>query len=444
VSFFRQHHLHRAHKYYRSHREVLWALTGNSFEIIIGALVFALMPVILTNYLHSERDAGFAMALFSALQILLLFPLAGRLIDRKGAIWTFQLGVFLEFLGAMICLLRFDFLGILIFFAGYYCRWAFFVVEAFLLEKSKPSEGGFVFGIREELFAIANFLGILAFPIFLAPESWYLLPLLSIATNFLTMFFLQEIKNKVFLPWRYLLSRRSLRDARQHLTHRRQRFFDSIHRTFNISATVRAGWRFITINHRFPLFVIGTSIFEGIFYGAIWFLFPIHLAHLAGAGGESLSLGIYEIVTLVLALLCGLLADRINWRFLEESAWFIMLITIWLLPFWHSPFALVLLGFFIGLANNFFTAASNHALAFFNNDHEEDGRFTAFNKIIMNMGFMISPIICGLLYQYWGFQIALFYIAIAVTIIALWMIYLSLTLKKPIREKVQHLPLAKK
>lgn len=376
-------------------------MLAQSNSKIWGAAMFAMMPIMGAAYFGGAQNAGLMIGILTGLQVFIFNPIAGQLIDKKNSLWAFWIGIGAEILGSLIFILFPHWWALILFFMGFSVRWSFFVSESYILKQSKSEEGGFIFGLREELFAMANFAGILLFPLFIISTTWSWLPVLTILFATLSALLIIDIPKDS--------------DHNQKL---------DIKKALNIWSTISAASRFITINHKFPLFVLGSKIFEGIFYGSIWFLFPLHLSRLIVGGDNSLHLGIYEIVTICLALFCGLLADRWDWRKLEARSWALMLIMIWLLPFWHSPLALVFLGFFIGAANNFFMAASYHALAKHDVDHEEDGQFNSFADTVMNLGYMIAPVICGILYQAYGFQVSLLFVASSVTIIGIWMLTL--------------------
>ncbi len=403
MNFFREHKLKGFGKYFVSHKDVYSALTAQTLETTVGAVVFALMPVILAFYLGNEQIAGIVIALFTALQIFVFIPLSGVVIDKKGALLAMKLGVFAEIIGILLWVLVDLNWGIYFFFLGYFFRWSFFLIDPFLLRRTESEEGGFWFGLKEEIIAIGNFLGILVFTWFVAREHWYFLPFVSALTHIISLSFLYtvEVKGK-----------------------KRKITWKALCQAFNYWHFIKSGLSFIHKNHRYPLFNLGSNLFEGLFYGSIWFLLPLHLAKMA-VEGDSLSLGIYEVVTIAFALICGVLADRLDWRKQELFSWLIMIVMVWILPFWHSQFALVVIGFVIGLANNFFASAGYHVLALFDEDHEEDGQYVAFAKIVCNSGYMVSPIICGYLYYNFGFDLALVFVAVVVTLIALWMLFLT-------------------
>ena len=392
----------------RNHKDILYALSAHGLEAILGSLTVVLMPVLLTGIWQSEQKAGMLIMLLTGAQVFLFNPLAGALSDQKGALKVMKWGVVLEFLAILSWLFMSSGLGLYLFFLGVLARKTFFMSEALMLSRITKKEGGFWFGLREEILALSNLLGVFLLPWFLIMGHLEFIPFLMACVNITSLFLLWQVS----------------RDTEQ----KNKNSWKQVLGYFNYWKFIKSGLRFVHKNHQYPLFNIGTNIFEGLFYGSIWFLLPLHLMNTVG--NNSLSLGIYEVVTIISAFVCGILADRIDWRKQELWAWGLTLVLVWVLPFWHHYEMLVFIGFFIGLANNFFVAAGYHVLALFDEDHEEDGRYTAFADILKRIGYMFSPAICGYLYQVHGLQSALIFVAVLVSFVAVWMIYLVHVLGK--------------
>ena len=367
--------------------------------IFSGSLVKIMMPIFLAFHFGGEQNAGFLIAALALIQMLFLQPLAGRIFDQKGLIFAFKIGLAFEIFAGLIFFLFQSKWALLFFLFGYLARASFFIMEPFLLRNINPKKSGFFFGLSQEVVAAAHFLGLLAFPFFLREGNEIFLPLFSVFFAAVSFFFLREVAEKKNL-W--------------------QPHFKWI--SFDFLRVCRAGLHFVRKNHQYPEFCIGSALFHGFFYGAIWFLLPLHLAHLVAGGG--LEIKIYEVATLLCALGCGLAADRFDWRRIEKYAWGGMLLCVWILPFWHSSSGLILLGFFIGLANNFFFSASNAVLTRFDRDHAEDGGFSEFSKILSTGGRLVSTMVCGVLYFHFGLQQSLYFVAAVVSIIAIWMFFL--------------------
>ena len=123
-------------------------MVAHAVQFAWGAIIFALMPVMAAFYLGSEQNAGFFVGGLAALQVFLLNPIAGQIIDKKGSLVAFWIGLSGPVLGS-VCLLLFpSALGVFLFFIGMTVRFSFFASNAYTLKKSGKDEGGFIFGLR--------------------------------------------------------------------------------------------------------------------------------------------------------------------------------------------------------------------------------------------------------------------------------------------------------
>ncbi len=394
-------------------KEISLVLITHMIIGIVGAVILGIMPVILESIWQSKQMAGIIIMILTGIQVFIFMPLAGNYIDKYGPLKSLKLGIIFEFIGALILGLTTSGIGIYIFFIGVMLRWAFYMSAAFVLSRVPKSEGGFWFGIREELIAIANFIGLIFLGYFLTGSNWIIIPILMVLVDIIGLFILQKIK-------------------KEEIKQKKSKFsFKKFISIFNFGETIRSGLNYVFLNHKYPLFNIGTNLFEGLFYGSIWFLFPLHLASKIGVDGlGTLHLEIYEIITILFAVAFGFISDRFDWKKLEYIAWIITLWAVWLLPFLNTYEALIFVGFIIGLTNNLFAASGYHVLALFHKDTKENGRYMSSANIIKNMGYMISPAICGYLYEYYGFSTALTFVSVSVSFVAIWMIYLTFKLKR--------------
>jgi len=141
-------------------------------------------------------------------------------------------------------------------------------------------------------------------------------------------------------------------------------------------------------------------------------------------------MGIYDLVTMLLAGLCGYIADRYNWKFIHGLGWFLIAIGSVLLPNVSLSVGLILAGFIIALGNNLSAFAANHILTKHDIDHREDGSFMALTTMVRSLGYVVAPIVTGYLYYNFGFFVALGFTCIVSTIIAIWMMWQTSILKR--------------
>jgi MFS family permease len=405
VKLFREHHIHRAHQFIGENKKLVSSLLTFGILSSIGAVAFAMLSTMGADFFGGEKNAGAIIATFRMTVILLIIPLFGYLVEERGAHIVLKIGILCEMLGSALFFVVQNKWTFLIFAAGFFLRWTLFNINPLILNNSQKESGGFWFGLKNEMYSLGNFIGLMLLPYFLLKENWPAVALYSVVSSILGLLIIKDVTDK----------------PASHKT-------ETLLQRINIFAVFQKGIRYVKANHSYPVFALGTQLFQGVYFGAIWFLFPLHLAHLMGSGG--ISLGVYEIVTLCLAIVCGILADRMNWRKIEEISWGIMILLVWILTFYYTYMSLILLGIFIGIANNFFSAASYHALTRYNENPAENGGYSSFLRAILNVGYMVSPLLCGFLYEYSGFHSAMVYVAMSVSIIGMWMIGFCFIVKK--------------
>lgn len=74
--------------------------------------------------------------------------------------------------------------------------------------------------------------------------------------------------------------------------------------------TFYRGWRFIQRCRQFPLIPLTVSFFEGIYFASLWFIIPLYLSAHPEYHATGLEIGIYEIVSVCVAVIFGYIADK--------------------------------------------------------------------------------------------------------------------------------------
>jgi uncharacterized YccA/Bax inhibitor family protein len=270
------------------------------------------------------------------------------------------------------------------------------------------NSGGMMFGLYEDLKSIAFFLATLSIPIFSVSKNYKIggiVLFVFAAISFLMMF---KVKNDLTKPKKI-----------------------SLLKAFNMVYTIKSSFNFIKKNKHFPLLTLSTAVFEGFFYGTIWFLFPVYFVKSGGATTfGSLDLGIYEIVTILIAGYSGYLADKYKWNNMLKLGWLLAIIGLVLMPIFPSTIGLIIAGAIIAIGNNIFAFSAEHALEKFDIDHREDGEFMGLKNLLLDTCYGVSPLIAGILYSVFGFAITLFVMAAFLSIIGILTIFLSVKLGK--------------
>jgi MFS family permease len=143
-----------------------------------------------------------------------------------------------------------------------------------------------------------------------------------------------------------------------------------------------------------------------------------------------MTLGIYELMTIFCAALMGYIADKYDWKFLHILGWILAICGVVVMSLFPTVLMLILSGAIVGIGNNMFSESAHHALEKYDIDHAEDGAFMALSAIARESGYMVSPIVCGILYGTYGFQAALLFCATCVVLIGCLMIWQTLKLKR--------------
>jgi MFS family permease len=277
--------------------------------------------------------------------------------------------------------------------------------ETYILKTSKKDEGGMLFGIFGNMSSSAVFLATAALPFYVIAgremlAAWTLIVVYGL--SFLILY---------FLPNDQVLVEDNSRG-----------FWTSL----NPLPAVRQGLHFVKANSNYPMLTLGATFFEGIFYGTVWFIFPLHMAKVGLAGMQSgMHLGVYDLVTALFAGYAGFLADKYNWRHAHSLGWFFVIVGLIALPFYGWPVWLVIVGFVIAIGNNLSYYAAAHALEANDIDHREDGSFVGLKSVASSLGYAISPLIAGYLYSRYGFAVSLSVNSALCIIIAIAMIWFT-------------------
>jgi predicted MFS family arabinose efflux permease len=282
------------------------------------------------------------------------------------------------------------------------------VYRAYLLRTTNEEEGGTIFGIGDNLISLAFLLGTLSIPFFAQNRSYFWLGIIIILSNLILYIILHYIKDEKFLD------------------KPKTRFS-----VINPVRTISKSLDFIKKGDYFPLMTLAAALFGGLFYGSIWFIFPLKFADAGELSFiDGLELGIYDLVTVFTAGICGHLADKYNWKKMHLSGWIIVLAGMWMLPLLNFRLGLIIAGLIIGIGNNLFYYSACHALEKYDKMHKEDGAFTAFTKMCETLGYAISPLLVGAVYYYYGFTMALVAGISLSSIVALLMIVFSVRMGK--------------
>lgn len=395
------------------HRKLLQLMTFQSIARYTSDLSYAVIAVVVASY-YNAWIAGLFFGVFNLIQAYLTNPLAGTLADRIGSKKTIYIGLVAMIGAALVWLtLPMHNIAVLSIFGILYLGSYSFrqTDEVYILRMSQKKEGGVNFGLSESLYCLARFFSTLSIPYFIITghqsfAAWAML--IGALINAFGIIGIPEDK----------LARKKAK---------------GIINAINPLLPIKNGWNFIRKNDGYPMMLIGNALFEGVFYGTIWFVFPLHLASLGSTEAISgMTLGVYELVFFATAVFFGYIADRHNWRASHVWGWILVAIGVLLLPINNIPSWLILVGVVIAIGNSMSNFAADHALAEYDVDHREDGSFIALKNIVNDTGYAIAPLVAGYLFYRGGFEISLSFTIILSVVIAIWMAWLT---KKTITKK---------
>lgn len=407
-------HLPRlAREFGNQHKPALAAIGGQVITRFASALLYSLIPIMLAAQ-HGEWLAGVLFSLLSVLQAFGINPITAAISDRVGSR--------LPMLGGGVTAIASGLLWIFaplenpvwlaVFFIFYAAQMSLREsINTYLLRTTDKNSGGLIFGLQANIFSTAYFFSTIAMTFFVASGDWQgagLLMLLGGAVN---------------LAWAWRLPNDLPKQKKSSAE-------PSWLRTLNPFATIGHGWHFVRQNSYFPVLALGNTCFQGFFYGTLWFVLPLHLAATTtGSVEDGLQLGIYELVTMLIAGLAGWLADRLNWRWMHTWGWLLVMAGAALMPFFSGAIGLIVLGAVIGIGDNLESFAGEHALEYYDIDHREDGSFSGLRSLIEDSGYAISPLVSGFLYAAYGFESTLAVLAIFCAVIGTSMIALTWKLR---------------
>jgi len=380
--------------FFERHKDPLTILFADGVFGFASTVIFGILAVMVVRLGYSPAFAGLFMALPQAGQMIFTDALGGNLADSLGAKRTIQLGMVCFFLGLIgFAIAGYNIVGLSIFALFYFATTSLRVTSTYVMRTIGADEGGAIFGLRDSFVGLMSFVATLTFGFFLDESRLLLIFWVAAglaAANLLATFFARddlECEQAEKFAWKKVL---------------------------NPLSTVRHGMHFIRENEYYPLLLVFYEAFNSAFYAGVWFLFPLYFASMEdGSFIDGLPLGIYEIVTVVLSGVVGVIADRRGWFSLGFFGSILLVVSLLLLPIFGENFWwLVAVGGVITVWDVTICGAFNHVVEEHDVDHAEDGSFQAFRSMFSNIFFTFVPITIGWVYGAFGFIPALWVICL--------------------------------
>lgn len=387
-------------------RSVITMSSGYAIALMSTMLMYILLPIILTD-LRGETRAGVAIMLMTMVQVFFFGPLAASYADRFGARRSlygyalfFTLGGILWLISGIVSGMRvsiFMTLMLICFAAAYGCK----MIEAYILRVSPAGSSGIAFGFLVTLAGVGRFVATLIQP-YLVTQSYPRGAWIMIGTMILFALFLawsQDDVSSLHLSDNTKDNKADNKHIwRQSITHT---LAHSYKRAF------LHGWVFVCRCRYFPLVPLSVALWEGIFFGSLRFIIPLYLAQHPDYISQGWEIGIYEVVSIFIAVLCGYLVDKWHtWR-IVGIGWIMILIGSLIMILSPHITTMITIGLIIAIANSLLYASGQHILAIHDRDHDDDGAYSQMRQFVLNIGFMLMPLLWWYLHMSGGEQFTL-------------------------------------
>ena len=363
---------------------------------------------------------GLLVGVSSAVQLLLDVP-AGRILDRFGYRRFLKITT-ATFLVAVACLLfGFDRHIYILSLAISTFGWLFFGpgVSAYILSHAPKDIAGKFISLRDVSGSIGIVLSssILPFVLLLPPQGMGLI-LFCILSVALIMLFLSpkdtvSVHAEIKIPTHHHYIRRH-----------------------SIGKLIKAIKK---LNPASGMLLL-TELSGATFYGSIWFVVPLVIAHQADSGLLSIGLAIFDFSVVVLGFLLGNLADTSNKRMLVFFGLLIFSVSGMIIGF-DFGWVFIIFGFLATTGDEMAGISLWSWLHSLDKRHDEDGTVAGVINLFSDLGWAIGPFVAGILYTIIGPSLTI--LVCAVPIFIVWIIY-QLVLRKYHTSTEQILDIPKK
>lgn len=339
---------------------------------------------------------GLLIGLGSFVQLLLDVP-AGHLLDRFGYRRLLKITTFTFFFAGIALMFQFNLAAYLITLALATFGWLFFGpgINAYILSHAPEKNSAKFISFRDVFGSIGIVLSSASLGIVLTFETMTmgliisLLMLMALAALFLSPSDVKKV------------------DHREHHYHICRHY---LHEVITILGKLNpASTTLLLLN-----------LASSIFYGVIWFIVPLVIAHQANSGLLSLGLGIFDFAVVVLGFILGNMADKGNKRTLVFFGLLLFSISGMLLGF-NFGWLFLIFGFLATTGDEMAAISLWSWLHSLDRDHANDGLVSGVLNLFGDLGWAIGPILAGFLYGLVGPS---WTIASAATLIFLiWVLY---------------------
>ena len=375
-------------------RNIIIMSSGYSIAICSTMIMYTLLPILYSK-IRWPTNAGIMIMIMTIMQVFVFGPLAANFVDTHWArkvlfvyaslfVWWGLARLLSYFTHDTTLISLLTIIMTIAFAAGYGSRF----VDVYTLRMSPTGQSGMAFWWLVTFAGLGRFLWTLLQPHLVNPTAQIRAPVIMIGAMSIFIVVLLFIKDDKPTALTFSLSPKKLH---QHLWVSVIKLFESYKNTFT------HGRKFIQRCEKFPLIPLSIAFWEWIFFGSLWFIIPLYLSYHPEYISYGFEIGIYEIISLFCAIGFGYIADRYNsvvTAFLWRGGILIGIILLYLYP---SIDTLVPIGIIIWVSNSLLYATGQHILSEHDQDHEDDGAYGQTRSMITNIGYMLMPVIRGLL-----------------------------------------------
>ena len=386
------------------HRDIFILVVAYALFAIGGSLYWAAIPILSVDVFELNTfHASLLLALIGVIYILVDGP-TGVILDYIGYKKGAAISILFAMITAVIAILNPSlplFILSIVFFAFSWNSLTL-AANAYILYNAPKEIGGRAFGFYDSfysfgVFIATLFIGLIAGWGFKGVGWFFLIP--TGITFLLVVFFLKSEK----------------RDYNQNLRQALGKYWQG-------ASQWRRGWQ--AMKEFRPISWV--KVFDG-FVGyasnaTIWLVIPLALSTFANPYlPEGFALGAFEIAGIFAVLAGGVLADRYSKKRLYLGLLFFAILTTLALGFAAGNFLLfIILAFVTTVLLGAADPVTDSMLVVVDEKHDKDGTIYGFMAILADLGFIVGPIVGGLVYD--SFALKGVFIFIAGLIFLNWLV----------------------
>ncbi len=353
---------------------------------------------------------GMLMGACSLIQLLMDVP-AGHFLDKRGYLKLLKVTAFIFLFAALALVFGLTKWTYLISLAFSIFGWLFFTpgINAYVLSHAPKEHAGKFISLRDVFGSVGIVLSAVSLPFILlfSPEGMglfmFVLLSISLAMLFLSPPDVSSVHAEIKLPTQGYYIRR--------------------HHPVSTLKAMRK------LNPASTMLLL-LDLTGAIFYGVIWFVVPLVIAHQAGSGSLGIGLAAFDFAVVTLGYFLGSLADRSDKRTLVFFGLLMFSVAGMMLGF-NFGILFILFGFLATTGDEMAGISLWSWLHALDKDHANDGLIAGVFSLFQDLGWAIGPMLAGVLYTLVGPRWTIVLGALPIFIV--WIVYLFFIRHQPHR-----------